>query len=77
MEPQVNVDRQILQAADASIKGAVEPRNSIFPVMFIIVLGLILFSVFGLVWISYEMVNMEPGDNIAYKLNAAYSKKNL
>jgi len=70
-------DRQILQSDQKSIGGTVEPRNSIFPVIFVIVFGLVLFSLFGLVWISYEMVNMEPGDNIAYKLNAAYSKKNL
>ena len=32
--------------------------------------------IFGLVFISYELVNMGPGDNIAYKLGAAATKKN-
>ena len=32
--------------------------------------------IFSLVFISYELATMGPGDNIAYKLGAAASKKN-
>ena len=53
-----------------------EPRNADFGIIFIIVAAFIIAMIFGLVFISYELVNMGPGDNIAYKLGAAATKKN-
>jgi hypothetical protein len=71
-----SIDRQILQTPETDL-GATLPRNGQFPIIFAISAFIVLFAVFGLTWISYEMMCMEPGDNIAYKLGAAYSKKNL
>ena len=53
-----------------------EPRNADFGVIFIICAAFVIAMIFGLVFISYELVNMGPGDNIAYKLGAAATKKN-
>jgi len=77
-ENKLTVDRQILAADDVKDKyKSTEPRNGHFSVIFIISSAIVLVVLFTIVWISYEMVNMEPGDNIAYKLGAAYSKKNM
>jgi hypothetical protein len=43
---------------------------------FLAIIGLfILFVVFGIVAFSFMTANIGPGDNIAYKLGAAHSKK--
>jgi len=76
VDGETSVDRQILQAAETDL-AATLPRNGQFPIIFAISAFIVLFALFGLTWISYEMMCMEPGDNIAYKLGAAYSKKNL
>ena len=72
------VDRQILSTdGEKDLLGSTEPRNIDFSIIFVISFSLLLFGLFAIVWISYEMIYMEPGDNIAYKLSAAHSKKNL
>merc|ERR1712131_347582 len=68
--------RQILQDDSAGFIYSTEPRNADFGIIFIIVAAFIIAMIFGLVFISYELVNMGPGDNIAYKLGAAATKKN-
>lgn len=70
-----SADRQILEADEPNKLGATLPRNMHFPVIFVFTFALLLVMVFVLVWMSYEMAMMEPGDNIAYKLGAAQSKK--
>jgi hypothetical protein len=69
--------RQLLQTTDEPTpKLSTKPRDADFPVFFIIIASFTILMIFGLVFISYEMANMGPGDNIAYKLGAAASKKN-
>ena len=71
-----SVGRQTLQAADNGVKGSTKPRSQEFPVFFIIIATFTVLMLFILLFISYEMAYMGPGDNIAYKLGAAASKKN-
>ena len=68
--------RQLLQAEVDTPKLSTKPRSSDFPVLFIIISSFVVLMIFGLVFISYELAYMGPGDNIAYKLGAAASKKN-
>jgi len=68
--------RQLLQAEVDTPKLSTKPRSSDFPVLFIIIASFVVLMIFGLVFISYELAYMGPGDNIAYKLGAAASKKN-
>lgn len=53
-----------------------QPRHADFGIIFIIIAAFTIVMIFGLVFISYELINMGPGDNIAYKLSAAATKKN-
>ena len=75
-----SVGRQTLeattQAPDTNVKGSTKPRSQEFPVFFIIIATFTVLMLFILLFISYEMAYMGPGDNIAYKLGAAASKKN-
>merc|ERR1711970_201415 len=68
--------RQILQATDSPFIYPTQPRHADFGIIFIIIAAFTIAMIFGLVFISYELVNMGPGDNIAYKLSAAATKKN-
>jgi len=71
-----SVGRQTLQTTDPTVKGSTKPRSQEFPVFFIIIATFTVLMLFILLFISYEMAYMGPGDNIAYKLGAAASKKN-
>jgi len=74
-----SVGRQTLQADDtgaSDVTGSTKPRSQEFPVFFIIIATFTVLMLFILLFISYEMAYMGPGDNIAYKLGAAASKKN-
>ena len=81
-------DRQMLQVEKDPLISW-EPRNENFSIIlgnlnhhfkfsqsFLAIIGLfILFVVFGIVAFSFMTANIGPGDNIAYKLGAAQSKK--
>jgi len=67
-------DRQMLQA-DKDPLVSWEPRNENFSIILAIIGLFILFVVFGIVAFSFMTANIGPGDNIAYKLGAAQSKK--
>jgi len=71
-----SIGRQTLQASDDNVKGSTKPRSQEFPVFFIIIATFTILMLFVILFISYEMAYMGPGDNIAYKLGAAASKKN-
>ena len=72
-----SIGRQTLQAADPNnVQFSTKPRSQEFPVFFIIIATFTVLMLFILLFISYEMAYMGPGDNIAYKLGAAASKKN-
>ena len=71
-----SIGRQTLQASDNNIQFSTKPRSQEFPVFFIIIATFTVLMLFILLFISYEMAYMGPGDNIAYKLGAAASKKN-
>merc|ERR1712147_624625 len=72
----VSGSRQILQASDSPFIYSTQPRNADFGIIFIIIAAFTIAMIFGLVFISFELINMGPGDNIAYKLSAAATKKN-
>ncbi|CAG5106678.1 Oidioi.mRNA.OKI2018_I69.chr1.g2951.t1.cds [Oikopleura dioica] len=68
-------DRQMLQA-DKEPLISWEPRNENYSIMLAIIGLFILLVVFGIVAFAFMTANIGPGDNIAYKLGAAHSKKN-
>ncbi|CBY13334.1 unnamed protein product [Oikopleura dioica] len=67
-------DRQMLQVEKDPLISW-EPRNENFSIILAIIGLFILFVVFGIVAFSFMTANIGPGDNIAYKLGAAQSKK--
>merc|ERR1712123_238227 len=67
--------RQILQTADSPFIYSTQPRHADFGIIFIIIAAFTIVMIFGLVFISYELINMGPGDNIAYSCRRRLPRK--